>query len=75
MTGITWSSSNYVNYEYNADGLRVKKNVVKNGTATVTEYIWGENGLAGLVTGNNIVIVLYDVEGEPAGFMVNGIAY
>ena len=47
LTGITWNSSNYVNYEYNADGLRVKKNVVKNGTTAVTEYIWGENGLAG----------------------------
>ena len=75
LTGITWNSTNYVNCEYNADGLRAKKTFVRNGTTTVTEYIWGENGLAGMVSGNNTVIVLYDVEGEPAGFMVNGIAY
>ena len=41
----------------------------------VTEYIWGSNGLAGISQGLRILLLLYDAEGSPIGFLMNGIAY
>lgn len=75
LTSIGTDADNNVSYTYNADGLRTSKTVKVSGESTTTQYIWGSNGLAGTVSGDTTVIVLYDVDGEPAGFSVNGTVY
>lgn len=75
LTSISLDEDNTISYTYNADGLRASKTVTSNGESTTTEYIWGSNGLAGTVSGDTTVVVLYDVDGEPAGFSVNGTVY
>lgn len=72
---ISQNAANYVAYTYNVDGLRAAKNVVKAGVSTVTEYVWGINGLAGFSDGTNTVVVLYDNESSPIGFTLNGTRY
>lgn len=75
LTGIRRNAQNYTAYTYNADGLRAVKAVVKNGITTNTHYVWGDNGLAAAITGNQTVVVLYDAEGESVGFSVNETVY
>ena len=75
LTSIGTDENNITSYTYNADGLRTSKTVTTNGESTTTQYIWGSNGLTGMVSGDTTVIVLYDVDGEPAGFSVNGTVY
>lgn len=75
LTSIGTDADNNVSYTYNADGLRTTKTVTTNGESVTTQYIWGSNGLAGTVSGDTTVIVLYDADGEPAGFSVNGMVY
>lgn len=75
LTAIGTDADNNISYTYNADGLRTTKTVTTNGESTTTQYIWGSNGLAGTVSEDTTVIMLYDVDGEPAGFSVNGVGY
>lgn len=75
LTGIRRDAQNQTTYTYNADGLRTEKAVTKNGTTAVTRYIWGDNGLAAAITGDQTVVVLYDSEGESVGFSVDGTVY
>lgn len=63
------------NYTYNSDGLRAAKAVTKNGTTTLTRYVWGSDGLAAVITGDQTVVVLYDLEGEAVGFSADGTVY
>ena len=58
-------------YIYNADGLRIQKNVTIGNTTKKTKFIWGNNGLAGMIAGARKVTILYDADGEAAGFVVN----
>lgn len=75
LTGIRRDAQNQTTYTYNADGLRTEKAVTKNGTTAVTRYIWGDNGLAAAITGDQTVVLLYDSEGEAVGFSVDGTVY
>lgn len=75
LTAIGTDEDNIIFYTYNADGLRATKTVTTSGESATTQYIWGSNGLVGTVSGDTTVIVLYDVDGEPAGFSVNGAVY
>lgn len=70
LVGVRKSTSNYTEYTYNVDGLRTHKNVVENGVSTVTQYIWGNNGLAAIITGDTTVVPIYDSDGEAVGFFV-----
>ena len=71
---VRTNASNYSQYTYNTDGLRTKKIVAVNGIKTTTEYVWGDNGLAGKIirdgTATTTVIPHYDIEGEAVGFTV-----
>ena len=49
--------------------------MAKNGTTTTTQFVWGDNGLAAAITGNQTVVVLYGAEGEAVGFSVGGTVY
>lgn len=37
--------------------------------------MWGSDGLAAVITGDQTVVVLYDLEGEAVGFSVDGTVY
>lgn len=75
LLGVTKNASNYTEYTYNVDGLRTKKVAAVNGTTTTTEYVWGDNGLAGTIvkeaTAKTTVVSHYDNEGEAIGFTVH----
>ena len=75
LLGVRKNASNYTEYTYNVDGLRTKKVAAVNGTTTTTEYVWGDNGLAGTIvkeaTAKTTVVPHYDNEGEAIGFTVH----
>lgn len=50
LKGVSKDARNNVTDSYNADGLRTKKVVKEDNVSTVTEYVWGNNGLAGMET-------------------------
>ncbi len=56
-------------YIYNADGMRIQKNITVGNTTKTTKFIWGNNGLAGTITGAQKVTILYDGDGEASGFV------
>lgn len=70
LMGVRKSTTNYTEYTYNADGLRTHKIVVEDGVSTTTQYIWGNNGLAAIITGDTTVVPIYDNDGEAVGFFV-----
>ena len=73
LTGITTDANNYVYYTYNADGLRIKKTVCKNGLETETDYIWSDGKLVAERSGLSSTIILYDSDNSPVGFIRQGI--
>ena len=73
LTGITTDANNYVYYTYNADGLRIKKTVCKNGLETETDYIWSDGKLVAERTELSSTIILYDSDNSPVGFIRQGI--
>ena len=60
-----------ISYAYNGDGQRISKTV--NGTTT--EYIYNGDILAGQKTGDDILVFMYDNNGDPFGFICNGTEY
>ena len=84
-TELTWgegrmltevsASTLTISYTYNAEGLRVSKTVFEGRTPVVTEYVWGEEGLAGLRCGEDTLVLIYNEEGEAIGFDLNGETY
>ena len=60
-----------ISYAYNGDGQRVSKTV--NGTTT--EFIYNGDILAGQKTGDDILVFMYDNNGDPFGFIYNGAEY
>ena len=62
---------NEISYAYNGDGQRVSKTV--NGTTT--EYIYNGELLAGQKTGDNILVFMYDNNGDIFGFIDGGTEY
>ena len=70
LTQIT-DGEEEISYAYNGDGQRVSKTV--NGTTT--EFIYNGDILAGQKTGNDILVFMYDSNGDPFGFIYNGTEY
>ncbi len=62
---------NEISYAYNGDGQRVSKTV--NGTTT--EYFYNGELLAGQKTGDNILVFMYDNNGDIFGFLSDGTEY
>ena len=60
-----------ISYAYNGDGQRVSKTV--NGTTT--EFIYNGDILAGQKTGDDILVFMYDNNGDAFGFICNGTEY
>ena len=70
LTQIT-DGEEEISYAYNGDGQRVSKTV--NGTTT--EYIYNGDILAGQKTGNDILVFMYDNNGDTFGFIYSGTEY
>ena len=70
LTQIT-DGEEEISYAYNGDGQRVSKTV--NGTTT--EFIYNGDILAGQKTGNDVLVFMYDNNGDPFGFICNGTEY
>ena len=70
MTQIT-DGEEEISYAYNGDGQRVSKTV--NGTTT--EFIYNGDILAGQKTGDDILVFMYDNNGDAFGFIYNGTEY
>ena len=70
LTQIT-DGEEEISYAYNGDGQRVSKTV--NGTTT--EYIYNGDILAGQKTGDDILVFMYDNNGDAFGFICNGTEY
>ena len=66
-----------VTYDYNMDGQRVKKNVTDptTNTTVTTEYFYNGDILAGQKKGNDVLIFMYDNNGDAFGFTYNGTPY
>ena len=60
-----------ISYAYNGDGQRVSKTV--NGTTT--EFIYNGDILAGQKTGEDVLVFMYDNNGDAFGFIYNGTEY
>lgn len=74
LLGVNTNATNHVQYGYDADGLRTRATIIKNGVTTTKQYVWGDNGLAGTIiqnaSGTTTVVPMYDSEGEAVGFAV-----
>ncbi len=70
LTQIT-DGEEEISYAYNGDGQRVSKTV--NGTTT--EFIYNGDILAGQKTGDDVLVFMYDNNGDPFGFIYNGTEY
>ena len=70
LTNIS-DGENEFSYTYNGDGQRVSKTV--NGTTT--EYFYNGELLAGQKTGEDILVFMYDNNGDPFGFVYNDTEY
>ena len=60
--------NNTVSYAYNGDGQRVSKTV--NGTTT--EYFYNGEILAGQKTGDDVIVFMYDNNGDTFEFIHDG---
>ena len=70
LTQIT-EGENEISFAYNGDGQRVSKTV--NGVTT--EYIYNGDILAGQKTGDDVLVFMYDNNGDPFGFIHDGEEY
>ena len=66
-----------VTYDYNMDGQRVKKTApdLTTGELVTTEYFYNGDILAGQKKGNDVLIFMYDNNGDTFGFTYNGTPY
>ena len=71
LESINWNDTEVLSYEYNIDGQRVSKTY----EGVTTEYFYNGSILAGEKTGNNVIIYMYDNNGDIFGFTYNGTEY
>ncbi len=71
LESISQNGTEVVTYDYNIDGQRVKKTV--NGVTT--EYFYNGSILAGQKKGDDVLIFMYDNNGDIFGFTYNGEPY
>ena len=65
-----------ISYAYNADGQRISKTLAQFGEESVTtEYFYNGEILAGQKTGNDVLVFMYDNNGDIFGFTYNGKPY
>ncbi len=71
LESISQNGTELISYDYNIDGQRVKKTV--NGVTT--EYFYNGSILAGQKKGDDVLIFMYDNNGDIFGFTYNGTPY
>ena len=71
LESINLNDTEVLSYEYNIDGQRVSKTY----EGVTTEYFYNGSILAGEKTGNNVIIYMYDNNGDIFGFTYNGTEY
>ena len=77
LESISQEGTGIISYEYNIDGQRVSKTVTDPETneVTTTEYFYNGSILAGQKTGDNVLVFMYDNNGDVFGFTYNGTPY
>ena len=77
LESISQGGTEILSYKYNIDGQRVSKTVTDPETneVTTTEYFYNGSILAGQKTGDNVLIFMYDNNGDVFGFTYNGTPY
>ena len=77
LQSIGANGTPYFSYEYNIDGQRTKKTVTDfdTGETTTTEYFYNSGMLMGQKTGNDVLVFMYDENGDIFGFTYNGTPY
>ena len=70
LTNINGNDLN-ISYAYNGDGLRISKEV----DGVKTEYFYNGSLLAGQKTGDDVIVFMYDNNGDIFGFTYNGTEY
>ena len=77
LESISQGGTEILSYKYNIDGQRTKKIVTDptTGTTTTTEFFYNGSILAGQKTGDNVLIFMYDNNGDVFGFTYNGTPY
>ena len=71
LESISQDGVELISYKYNIDGQRVSKTVGN----TTTEYFYNGDILAGQKTGDDVLIFMYDNNGDVFGFTYNGTPY
>ena len=71
LESINLNDTEVLSYSYNIDGQRVSKTY----EGVTTEYFYNGSILAGEKTGNNVIIYMYDNNGDIFGFTYNGTEY
>ena len=71
LESISQGGTVVASYDYNIDGQRISKTV--NGV--ITEYFYNGDILAGQKTGDDVLIFMYDNNGDIFGFTYNGTPY
>ena len=77
LQSIGANGTPFFSYEYNIDGQRTKKTVTDfdTGETTTTEYFYNGGMLMGQKTGNDVLVFMYDENGDIFGFTYNGTPY
>ena len=77
LQSIGANGTPFFSYEYNIDGQRTKKTVTDfdTGETTTTEYFYNSGMLIGQKTGNDVLVFMYDENGDIFGFTYNGVQY
>lgn len=71
LESINLNDTEVLSYSYNIDGQRVSKTY----EGVTTEYFYNGSILAGEKIGNNVIIYMYDNNGDIFGFIYNGTEY
>ena len=77
LESISQGGTEVVSYKYNIDGQRISKTApdLVTGEAVTTEYFYNGDILAGQKTGDNVLVFMYDNNGDVFGFTYNGTPY
>ena len=77
LESIIQSGTEVLSYEYNVDGQRVSKTFIdpETNTTYTTEYFYNGSILAGQKRGNDVLVFMYDNNGDVFGFEYNGTPY
>lgn len=71
LESINLNDTEVLSYSYNIDGQRISKTY----EGITTQYFYNGDILTGEKTGNNVIIYMYDNNGDIFGFTYNGTEY